>query len=48
MRSFGCVPEVQDCEDIVNQNDNASELWPSIMTTTIKKQGMDHSDEVKL
>ena len=32
----------------VNLDDNPSELWQSIMTRTIEKQGMDHSDEVKL
>ena len=37
-----------DCEYTVNQSDNPSELWPSIMIRTIEKQGMDYSDEVNL
>ena len=40
--------KVHDCEDTVNQNDNLSELWPSIMTRTIEKQGMDHSQVIAI
>ena len=36
-----------NCGDTVNQYDNPSELWPSVKTRTIEKQGMDHSDKVK-
>ena len=37
LHSFGCASK-----------SNPSKLWPSIMTRTIEKQGVDHSDEVKL
>ena len=46
MLSFGCTKH--DYEDTGNQNENPSELWPSIMTRAIEKQGMDHSQVIAI
>ena len=46
MLSLSCAKH--DYEDTGNQNENPSELWPSIVTRTIEKQGMDHSQVIAI